>query len=492
MLQKPQLFKRERINNLIDTAWDKQIIFITAPMGYGKTTIISEYLKERVYNEVPVEEKCKHLKIYLQFLIRYLPMMSYSNGIRLYQEIREYCLGLTGDQCEDTVLCQIAMMEMLCEFNHADRMRQVISVQVGKMKQKTTLLLQQEMGILYAVPGVLRLIHYERGNIEKSIEDYKKFMTASGWEVNDTYQNILQTLELELLYEKGSLDEAIEKAEGLSRKYKAVNDPILLICTCRVLFSSYIALGRVKEVESELEWMEAYIRKFHLSWLNEDFILLQRDILCALNAVQKKNTGEDILSKIKYNRVIRYAGLIPELYGKQLINQKKYDELELLAYEMLADIESESFVFKEIFGRIYLAIALFHQHKLEDTYGVMEEVLSLCSRDGLMMVFVENSLEIIPILEHMPETEFSKKVLEKCIDCIGSIPDGKAGKKSLLTPREIEVMDLVIIGSKNAEIASALHIAQITVEKTLSNIYRKLNVKNRASASRKYQEMDVI
>ena len=51
-----------------------------------------------------------------------------------------------------------------------------------------------------------------------------------------------------------------------------------------------------------------------------------------------------------------------------------------------------------------------------------------------------------------------------------------------LTPREIEVLDLISRGLKNREIAARLHISEKTVGNHISNIFTKLQVADRAQA----------
>lgn len=442
-----------------------------------------------VYKKVPFDKKCAHLEIYLEFVIQYATFMSYSKGMKLYEEIKEYCAGVTSEREGDVVLCQIAMLEMLSHFNHTDRMQKAISVPLSRMSYQTMLPLQQEIAKVYAVPSVIRLIHYKRGNIKKSIQDYEMFMLQSGWGQDDTYQNVISVLEMEYLYETGNIEPALQEAEILVKKFQVSKDPIHLIYAYRVFFSCCLMLGKAKEVKQELTFLEEYLKQFDWPWLQADFKLLRVEIMCGLLYIQGENNEEDMFVKLKYNRIVRHSGLAQVLYGKQLISRRKYDELEMVALEMLRDMDKESFVYKEIIGRIYLSIALFHQNNIEEAEATLTEALDICCNDGLVMVFVENSLELIPILESMQETEFSKEVLRRCIECVGNIADERAEKRSLLTSREIEIMELVVIGSKNAEIAEALHIAQVTVEKTLTKVYQKLNVKNRAGAANKYEEI---
>jgi two-component system response regulator DevR len=53
-----------------------------------------------------------------------------------------------------------------------------------------------------------------------------------------------------------------------------------------------------------------------------------------------------------------------------------------------------------------------------------------------------------------------------------------------LTPREIQVLQLLAEGHSNAELARILWVTEQTVKFHLSNIYRKLEVSNRTEASR--------
>jgi DNA-binding NarL/FixJ family response regulator len=58
----------------------------------------------------------------------------------------------------------------------------------------------------------------------------------------------------------------------------------------------------------------------------------------------------------------------------------------------------------------------------------------------------------------------------------------RGGSGSLLTPREVEVLELIVAGRSNREIAEALFIEEKTVKNHVSNIYSKLHLKNRYEA----------
>ena len=58
-----------------------------------------------------------------------------------------------------------------------------------------------------------------------------------------------------------------------------------------------------------------------------------------------------------------------------------------------------------------------------------------------------------------------------------------SGKIDELTPREVEVLEQVVTGATNKEIAETLHITENTVKIHLRNILEKLHVQNRIQAA---------
>lgn len=59
---------------------------------------------------------------------------------------------------------------------------------------------------------------------------------------------------------------------------------------------------------------------------------------------------------------------------------------------------------------------------------------------------------------------------------------GRSSSSTILTPREIEVLEFIVAGKSNREIAELLLIEEKTVKNHVSNIYSKLHLKNRYEA----------
>lgn len=66
------------------------------------------------------------------------------------------------------------------------------------------------------------------------------------------------------------------------------------------------------------------------------------------------------------------------------------------------------------------------------------------------------------------------------------------GLRSLLTPRELEVLELVAQGETNARIADRLVISQGTVKSHVKSLLRKLHVANRAEAVSRYHRLAAV
>ena len=65
---------------------------------------------------------------------------------------------------------------------------------------------------------------------------------------------------------------------------------------------------------------------------------------------------------------------------------------------------------------------------------------------------------------------------------VGTIQDNKYNKNlDILTPKEIEVLNLVAKGYSNSKISKELDIAEVTVKKHIGSMFQKLDVKDRLS-----------
>ena len=65
-------------------------------------------------------------------------------------------------------------------------------------------------------------------------------------------------------------------------------------------------------------------------------------------------------------------------------------------------------------------------------------------------------------------------------------------KRLNLTKREYQILKLLVQGDSNAEIADQLFLSLSTIKTHVSNLYAKINVKNRFQAITKAKRMEIV
>ena len=95
---------------------------------------------------------------------------------------------------------------------------------------------------------------------------------------------------------------------------------------------------------------------------------------------------------------------------------------------------------------------------------------------------IEELVQAIRLVDH-GYTQMAPGLMQKMLDGIESSqnhPETKQPELAELTPREIEVMNLIGKGLTNREIAQELYIAEGTVKTHVTNILSRLNLSNRS------------
>ena len=87
------------------------------------------------------------------------------------------------------------------------------------------------------------------------------------------------------------------------------------------------------------------------------------------------------------------------------------------------------------------------------------------------------------------EVELERTDTQAAVRATAPLPAGGSRIHSLLTPREIEVMELLVTGSTNKQIAERLVVTEATTKSHVAHILRKLRAGNRAEAVHRYMRL---
>lgn len=83
---------------------------------------------------------------------------------------------------------------------------------------------------------------------------------------------------------------------------------------------------------------------------------------------------------------------------------------------------------------------------------------------------------------HRGESWLQRELTGKLVSEFSRLKEGKREAERLLTPREKEVLELLALGHRNAEIAFKLYISERTVKAHVSNMLHKLQLSDRMQA----------
>jgi LuxR family maltose regulon positive regulatory protein len=134
----------------------------------------------------------------------------------------------------------------------------------------------------------------------------------------------------------------------------------------------------------------------------------------------------------------------------------------------------------------------------------LQHALGLAAPEGFTLVFLEEGQTLLPLLRVINDSRTSPDLVKNYAQRLiqefaehgkGSGPQisGKAsGLVEALTPREMEVLELIAAGDSNQDIAEKLFITVRTVKKHAGNIYGKLGAGSRTHAVARAREIGLL
>ncbi|MBV7328098.1 LuxR C-terminal-related transcriptional regulator [Chloroflexi bacterium TSY] len=150
--------------------------------------------------------------------------------------------------------------------------------------------------------------------------------------------------------------------------------------------------------------------------------------------------------------------------------------------------------------RADLALAYYGLHNGEQAVAELEEALRLAQPEGYVRTFLDRGMPMLELLQFAEKQslypDYTSELLRAFEGETGKAVghqdgleiDRASGKQTLaaliepLTEREEEVLQLIVDGLTNREIAEKLIISVATVKRHVYNIYGKLGVKHRGQA----------
>jgi LuxR family maltose regulon positive regulatory protein len=133
--------------------------------------------------------------------------------------------------------------------------------------------------------------------------------------------------------------------------------------------------------------------------------------------------------------------------------------------------------------------------------AILEQALALAAPEGYVRIFLDSGPRMVSLLQEALAQDVMPAYVRTLLAHAGAqsaeaYPSAKPQAKfELIEPlsdREIEVLELIVAGYTNREIADKLFIAVSTVKSHINNIYRKLDVSNRVQAVTRADELALL
>jgi DNA-binding CsgD family transcriptional regulator len=134
------------------------------------------------------------------------------------------------------------------------------------------------------------------------------------------------------------------------------------------------------------------------------------------------------------------------------------------------------------------------EEDFEAAEAQLEKAVSTGERLGWPFELGRSLLALGSVQRQARRKQAARTTLEQAVevfDRLGAAPWGQRARRELgriggrksasdgLSPTESEIVELVVAGRSNKEVAQALHLSPKTVEWNLSKVYRKLGVHSR-------------
>jgi LuxR family maltose regulon positive regulatory protein len=142
------------------------------------------------------------------------------------------------------------------------------------------------------------------------------------------------------------------------------------------------------------------------------------------------------------------------------------------------------------------AVVYYAQGELEQAFATLEQTLELAEPEGYLRVFVDQGAPMARLLRRMlarsSRPNYVRRLLEALGEPVKIEPRTASTLIDRLSPRELEVLRLIVDGATNKEIADELVLTVNTVKRHISNIFGKLEVSNRAQAIAQVRQLNLL
>lgn len=446
-------------------------------------------IMKEIFRDIPVQIKAEYPVAWLGYIYNVVMRIDAGWGRELYEEA---CLVYGNMQLSEEkrnyLEGELLIIGAMLEFNDLERTNKLLKRSYRLLGSKPSGIFHQTL-MSYGVPFMTLLYYRRSGDLKKTIELEKEharyYVQLLG--MGDGNWDELFDAEYALLV--GDLERAGQLAEQVQKKAIYRKQPCVIINSYYIKVKSLIYTGAGQQLEKCLKELSELREKITKKSLVIDADMVHGYGYASLGEKEKMADWLRDFNLEECSWVVRNARSGCMAYGMLLCRKQDWVMLDSIADQILVPYGRTKHSYALIRGYLYKAIALFHLEDRESAYKYLSMAVAAAEPDEVRLPFIENSVELFPIMECITETiPFLEEMLPYMQKYRKSFRQLTAVKEAaVLTERENELLELVKNGYRNSDISKTLNIALVTVEKTLTAVYRKLGVTNRTAAVEKWK-----
>jgi len=405
---------------------------------------------------------------------------------------------------------EITLMRAYAFFNDAKVMAQNFR-EAFKLLGGRSKIADKDKIITFGSPHSLYLYYREKGSLDETLKTVLAMFPFYSEMAGGCGKGFDDLLMAEYRLERGEMQRAGLFAYRAFYKASSLDQHEVMLSAQFCLARLAASKGEIQEATSIMD-----LQREKIAGLNSPILQASYDLSVAYIA-SMLNRPDDIAQWIRNGEIentpILYhaQGFVYLVYGKYLLMQKSYIYLEVLCEKMKESFNTFSNQLGYLHAYIQEAIAKNHLNDATSAEISLIRALEIGFSDDLIVPFAEYSSDIMDILLNVKKryqagmllpqnaqsiafSTYLDKVISLVLDYFATLKDGLDDVKVLkmLSSRELEILSLLVQGKTNQAIASRLFVAEVTVRKHLTALYKKLDVRKRAEAVRRALELGIV
>jgi LuxR family maltose regulon positive regulatory protein len=287
--------------------------------------------------------------------------------------------------------------------------------------------------------------------------------------------------------------------EALSHFKKALKLVYLLNTHAPIdAFAGVLLSAKINNKTKDFEKIERQLSSFIFEWSNPAYTTIAYSLktrLAILNNNLQEATSNFKKTNMSFNaETIIWNIEVPKITHCKLLLAKSTKQSINKAISILREMqeytESTHNIPQTIETLILLSVAFYKKEDITKAVELLTKSIILAEKGHFIYPFAEQFDIVNNILSEIKSND--DKITEYISLLRDSISNKEKIKTSILSNRELDIINLLAQRLSNQEIADELFISKSTVKRHIMNIYKKLEVNKRQEAVEKAIEANII